>query len=72
MDTTRLISTVVIWLAATVIFVGGFARMSWTGLGGLFWALGVASLFLGAGFATKCVWTSEKWADGNMSDRDDA
>ena len=72
MDTTRLISTVAIWIAAAVIFVGGFARMSWSGLGGLFWFLGVAALFLSAGYATKFVWTSEKWADGNMSDRDDA
>ena len=72
MDTTRMISTVAIWIAAAVIIVGGFARMSWSGFGGVFWFLGVAALFLSAGYATKCVWASETRADGNMSDRDDA
>ena len=72
MDKTRVISTVAIWIAAAVIFMGGFARMSFSIWGGPFWALGVVALFVGAGNATKWVWTSEKWADGNMSDRDDA
>ena len=72
MDTTRLITTVVIWGAVTAIFLGGFVRMSWSGwAGGLPWALGVVALFLGAGYATKGVWSSGKPADGNVSDRDE-
>ena len=72
MDRTRLISTVAIWTAATVMIVGGFARMSWTGLGGVIWASAVCALFASAGYATNAVWTLESRADGNRSDRDDA
>lgn len=72
MDRTRLISTVTIWTAAAVMVVGGFARMSWTGLGGVIWASAVCALFASAGYATKSVWTLEKRADGNLLDRDDA
>ncbi len=73
MDRTRVISTVAIWVAAAVIFVGGFARMSWSGMvGGLVWASGVGALFLAVGYATKTVWASEKRADGQEADRDDA
>ena len=72
MDTTRLISTVAIWAAAAAIFLGGFVRISWSGwAGGLPWALGVVGLFLGAGYATKWVWSSGKRADDNVSDRED-
>lgn len=65
MDTTRLITTAVIWSAVAVMFVGGFAQMSWSGIGGVIWLLGVAALFGSAGYATMWVWKSEKLADGN-------
>ncbi len=73
--TTRLIATVVIWAAAAGIFLGGFVRISWTGAaGGIPLALGVSTLFLGAGYATAKVWSPGKPTNGrdSRSDGDDA
>ena len=59
MQTNQLLATLIIWLAAAGIFLGGLAPMGWTGwAGGLPWAAASAALFLGAGHATRHVWAN--------------
>jgi putative membrane protein len=65
MDTTRLISTLVIWGATAGMFLLGLMQGTYEGWGGALVVIsGAGLLFLGAAFATRWVWSSGRRADG--------
>ena len=52
----RTISTVAIWLATAIIFVGGICRMNVDGLGLLAWMVISLAVAIAPAVATRAVW----------------
>jgi len=57
----KTLSTLGIWFATTIIFVGGVFRFNWNGLmAGLIWAVIALALCIAPTIATAAIWRSSQ------------
>jgi len=56
---TRLISTIVVWMAAAAMFIFGFSKLGSTGDGTFYWGVMGIALAISPAIATWAIWKSK-------------